>query len=102
MVSLASAAAAYANAAAQTRGPGLEPRSQATGQSFTDLVKDAVGEARDALQQGEKLSMSAAAGKADLTQVVTAVTNADVALQAVVAVRDKVIQAYQSVLSMPL
>jgi len=34
--------------------------------------------------------------------VVTAVTNAEVTLQTVVAVRDKVISAYQDILRMPV
>ena len=46
--------------------------------------------------------MKAVAGKADMTQVVTAVSNAEVTLQAAVAVRDKVIQAYLDVIRMPI
>lgn len=41
-------------------------------------------------------------GAADLTDVVTAVGKAELTLQTVVAVRDKVIQAYQEVLRMPI
>ena len=41
-------------------------------------------------------------GKPDMAQVVTAVSNAEVTLQAAVAVRDKVIQAYQDVIRMPI
>jgi len=36
-------------------------------------------------------------GKADLTAVTQAVNNAEIALQAVLAVRDKVISAYQDI-----
>src|SRR5579883_2180254 len=97
MVSIASAAAAYANAAAKGQGPGMAPR-QAGGESFADLVKDAVGEAKQTLQEGEHATLAAASGKADLTQVALAVTNADAALQTVIAVRDKVISAYQDIL----
>ena len=46
--------------------------------------------------------MQGAAGKADLGQVVTAVSNAEVTLQAAVAVRDKVIQAYMDIIRMPI
>jgi flagellar hook-basal body complex protein FliE len=103
MVSIASAAAAYANAASRGQGPGLAPRTDTSGGDFAGLVKDALVSAKDTIKQGEQLSLDAAAGRAtDMTQVVTAVTNAEVALQTVVAVRDKVIQAYQDVLRMPL
>ena len=48
--------------------------------------------------------MSAAAiqNKADLTEVVTAITNAEVTLQTVVAVRDRMISAYQQIMRMPI
>jgi flagellar hook-basal body complex protein FliE len=46
--------------------------------------------------------MQALAGQADLTDVVIAVTNAEVTLQTVVAIRDRVIQAYQEIIRMPL
>jgi flagellar hook-basal body complex protein FliE len=45
-------------------------------------------------------SMQAVAGNGDLNSVVAAVTNADVTLQTVVAVRDKVVSAYQEILHM--
>ena len=54
------------------------------------------------MRGGEKAALSAAVGKPDLTQVVTAVSNAEVTLQAAVAVRDKVIQAYLDVIRMPI
>jgi flagellar hook-basal body complex protein FliE len=37
-----------------------------------------------------------------VTDVVTAVTNAEVALDTVVAVRDRVISAYQEIMRMPI
>ena len=48
------------------------------------------------------MSVAAAAGKADIVDVVSSVTNAEVTLQAVVAVRDKVIEAYQDIMKMPI
>ena len=41
-------------------------------------------------------------GTADLGQVVTAVASAELSLQTVVAVRDKVLEAYNEVLKMPV
>ena len=102
MVLIAGAAAAYANSAARAQGPGLSAPVTQGGSSFGALVKDALGSAGDALKAGEQQTLEAVAGKADLNQVVAAVSNADMALQAVVAVGDKVIQAYQSVMSMPM
>jgi len=72
------------------------------GQSFTDLVKDNLSQAVDASKQSEKMSLLALQGKADLREVVNAVANAETALQTVVAVRDKVLNAYQEILKMSI
>src|SRR5437899_1784253 len=58
--------------------------------------------AHPAANAGEAASLNAVTGKADMSEVVTAVTNAEVALQTVTAVRDRVIQAYQDILRMPI
>ena len=44
----------------------------------------------------------AAAGKANIVDVVTAVSETEVAIDAVVAVRDKVIAAYEEIMRMPI
>lgn len=54
------------------------------------------------LRGGEQMTARAALGKADLTDVITAVTNAEVTLQTVTTVRDKVVSAYQEILRMPI
>jgi len=72
------------------------------GQSFTDLVKDNLSQAVDASKESEKMSLLALQGKADLREVVNAVANAETALQTVVAVRDKVLNAYQEILKMSI
>jgi flagellar hook-basal body complex protein FliE len=43
-----------------------------------------------------------AAGKANMVDVVTAVSETEVAIDAVVAVRDKIIAAYQDIMKMPI
>jgi flagellar hook-basal body complex protein FliE len=99
-VSFASAAAAYTSAAKKAAAPGLEAPGKADG--FGDLVKQAAQGTVDSLKQGEAATMQAIAGKADIGQVVTAVSNAEVTLQTAVAVRDKVIQAYLDIIRMPI
>ena len=66
------------------------------------VLSDVVNSTVQSLQQSEKMSVAAAAGKADIVDVVSSVTNAEVTLQAVVAVRDKVIEAYQDIMKMPI
>jgi flagellar hook-basal body complex protein FliE len=48
------------------------------------------------------MSAKAVTGEADLTDVVTAVTNAELTLQTVVSVRDRLISAYQEIMRMPI
>lgn len=95
------AAAAYASAA--TRGLNAPAKAGAAGgPSFGDVLESAVNQSIETLHKGEELTAKGVLGKADLTDVVGAVTNAEVTLQAVVNVRDKVISAYQEILRMPI
>jgi flagellar hook-basal body complex protein FliE len=99
-VNFSNAIAAYANAG-KAQAPGLSGADGA-GSSFGDLVKTATEGTIDALHKGEQATMQAATGKADLIQVTQAVNDAEVALQTVTAVRDKIVQAYQSIIQMPI
>ena len=73
-----------------------------SGMDFASLLKDGVKSAIDSSRKSEELSKQAIAGKADIRDVVAAVNNADLTLQTVVAVRDKVIGAYNDILKMPI
>jgi flagellar hook-basal body complex protein FliE len=99
-INVTNAAAAYANAGRMATGTGMAPRE--AGGGFADLLKKSAEGVIDTLQKGEQATLQAVAGKADLTEVTAAVSNAEAALQTVVAVRDRVIQAYQDILRMPI
>ena len=45
---------------------------------------------------------AAVSGKGNIVDVVTAVSETEVAIDAVVAVRDRVIQAYDDIMKMPI
>lgn len=68
------------------------------GQFLTDALKDSI----DTMKQGEKMAGAGVAGKADIVDVVNAVNQAELTLDTVVAVRDKVVAAYQSIMNMPI
>lgn len=72
------------------------------GGGFGDLVREGLKSTVDAARGAEQISAKAAIGKADVTDIVTAVTNAEVALDTVMSVRDKVISAYQEIMRMPI
>ncbi|HET8726038.1 MAG TPA: flagellar hook-basal body complex protein FliE [Alphaproteobacteria bacterium] len=99
---LTDALSAYANAATRGVGPGLEARDSAPGAAFGEMVRELATDAIDAGRQGEQTSREALVDRADLTEVVMAVSNAEVSLQTVVAIRDKVIEAYQEIIRMPI
>ncbi|MEQ8604417.1 MAG: flagellar hook-basal body complex protein FliE [Marivibrio sp.] len=104
------AAAAYRNAAVgQPLGlaPGTAPtpiggEEAGPGSRFVDMVRTAAQDAIDANRNAEQLGMDAVAGKASVQEVVTAVSEAEATLQTVVAVRDRIISAYQEILRMPI
>ena len=48
------------------------------------------------------MAASQVAGKANIVDVVNAVNAAEITLDTVVAVRDKVVAAYQSIMNMPI
>jgi flagellar hook-basal body complex protein FliE len=100
-VNLSSALAAYRNAANGVQKAGLDA-PKTSGGDFSGLVKEAINSSAAAIAKGEAVSVKAIAGKAELTDVVTAVTSAELTLQTVVAVRDRVIQAYQEIVRMPI
>jgi len=102
------AAAAYRNAvqaaASALNGGGMEPRDTGSedGSAFMEMVKSAAGQAVQANRDAEAMSLKAVAGEAELSEVVTAVANAETALQTVVTVRDRIISAYQEIMRMPI
>ena len=81
--------------AAPTAGGGATP-------AFESFLKNEVETAAKDLRASETQSVQALAGKADLQQVVEAVTQAELSLQKVTAVRDRVISAYQEIMRMPV
>jgi len=69
---------------------------------FGALIKEAATESLDVLRAGEKASAEAVIGTADLTDVVEAISSAEMTLQTVVAVRDRMLSAYQEIMRMPI
>ena len=92
--------AQQALSAYQSVDSGSTPSS---GSDFASLLSQSLKGAVQTGQQAETQAASAVSGSsADLTQVVTAVSRAELALQTTVAVRDRVLQAYQDIIKMPI
>ena len=100
-------AGAYAAVQAQankriTSAGGVGGSSEAGGAGFADMLtkvmSDTVGQSRAA----EAAMTAQVQGKAELIDVVTAISSAEASLETVIAVRDQVIAAYQEILRMPI
>ena len=74
----------------------------ANGSSFADMLAEAGTGAIESGVASEQVSLDAVTGDAGLADIVTAVSNAEATLETVVAVRDRVIQAYQDIIKMPI
>jgi flagellar hook-basal body complex protein FliE len=72
----------------------------ASGGSFGSVLQGAMNGLTELGRDADAKSVQAMSGSGNLTDVVMAVSKAEMALQASVAVRDKVISAYQDIMRM--
>ena len=102
MVSPMLAARAYQ--AVQNGGarPPAGAASPSEGPDFGQLVSQAMGDVVSSSRTAEAKMTAHSQGKADLVDVVTSISSAQSSLETMMAVRDQVIQAYQSILNMPI
>ena len=95
------AAAAYrANMAA----PSATPAAMGGGESasFGEALSRAVQNAVNTSREAEVASARGLMGQGSVTDLVVAVGRAELTLQTAVAVRDRVVSAYQEVMRMPI
>jgi flagellar hook-basal body complex protein FliE len=95
---------AYAAIAKIATGAGA-PAGAAPGgavSSFGDVLKSAVAELGRTTQAADSSMTSMATGKANVVDVVTAVAETEVAIEALVSIRDRVIQSYEEIMRMPI
>lgn len=105
MITALTAAKAYA----QTQGTsgisgGLSSGggAQAIGAGFSDMLKGVMEGVTQSSRAAETQMAAQVQGKAELIDVVTAVSAAEASLETVMAVRDQVISAYQEIMRMPI
>ena len=96
----AQAASIYSNSA---KNAGAQSVAQPNnGPSFGAILRETAESAIGTLHEGERMSARAVIGHADLNDVVQAVTAAEMTLETITAVRDRMINAYQEILRMPI
>jgi len=72
------------------------------GANFGGMVEKAVTDTATALRGAEHASIKQVAGKGDMIDVVTAIGAAESALHTVVAVRDRMVSAYNDIMRMQI
>ena len=103
MITALAATKAY-GAAQKTMGvdPGLGGASIAPGGGFGDILKSAMSDVMKTTKTAESQMAAQVHGKAELVDVVTAISGAESSLETVMAIRDQVINAYQEIMRMPI
>jgi flagellar hook-basal body complex protein FliE len=98
------AAQAYASLARIGDPAGLAKSASegSAGPSFGAVLKEAVGALNAAARNSDSQTQAMVAGKANIVDVVTAVAETEVTIDALVSVRDKVIAAYEEIMKMPI
>lgn len=92
--------AAQATAAAAT-GPGAAAGAGAvSGDSFATLLGGAIDQANGVQQTATNLALQGATGQASIADVTVASTEAELDMQLITSVRDKAVDALNSIMSM--
>jgi flagellar hook-basal body complex protein FliE len=95
------AANAYASAA-RLFSPNGGQRPAGQGNGFGDMLSNALQSLDRTTRATDQRTTAMAAGRADLIDVVTAVAETEVAIESLVAVRDRVVQSYEEIMRMQI
>jgi flagellar hook-basal body complex protein FliE len=104
MMTALAAAKAYATA---QKAMAVDPSAMGSeaispGGGFGDILKSAMSDVMKSSKNAETQMVNQVQGKAQLVDVVTAVSSAESSLETVMAIRDQVISAYQEIMRMPI
>jgi flagellar hook-basal body complex protein FliE len=100
-------AAAYNNAS-KLIAEGSKPPSLGVsgdvgqGSDFGKLLSQSIQGVVDSGKASDKMSLDLVNGKANVVDVVTAISQTEIAMESMVAIRDKVISAYEEIMRMPI
>jgi flagellar hook-basal body complex protein FliE len=102
------ATAAYGNASRlinQAAKPNTDLTAVATpggGNSFADILAQQVQGVVDSGKTSDAMAIDMVNGKANVVDMVTALSETEIAIQSMVTVRDRVISAYEEIMRMPI
>ncbi len=79
------------------------PASKPGSPSFGEILERAYGTLNEQLNEADRLALALAAGEdVDLHQVMVALETASIGLQAALQIRNRALEAYREVMSMPI
>ncbi|MBB4051482.1 flagellar hook-basal body complex protein FliE [Devosia subaequoris] len=101
------ATAAYSNASRlinQAAKPqaDLTATAPAAGGNFADLLAQNVQGVVDQGKVSDQMALDMVSGKANVVDMVTALSETEMAIESMVTLRDKVISAYEEIMRMPI
>ena len=96
-----SAITAIGNAIGSTSG-GADPKSSNTGASFADALKQLVDGAETSGEQANTAVSGMLDKSVDVHDAMIALQRAEMSLQLAVQIRNKLVQAYQDIMRMPV
>src|SRR5687768_13847725 len=105
MTTPSAAAGAYASLARlanPSANLGRAVDEASAGASFGELLRSAASSLLDAGRKTDAQTHAMASGKGNVVDVVTAVAETEVAVETMVAVRDRMISAYEEIMRMPI
>lgn len=70
--------------------------------NFSNTIKDVVAKTADPLRNADEMVAKSLMKQADISDVVSAVTQAELMLQTIVNIRDRLVSAHQEILRMPI
>ncbi|MFP9137973.1 flagellar hook-basal body complex protein FliE [Devosia sp. XGJD_8] len=102
------ATAAYGNASRlinQAAKPNTDLTALATpsgGGSFADILAQQVQGVVDSGRASDAMAVDMVNGKANVVDMVTALSETEIAIESMVTIRDRVISAYEEIMRMPI
>lgn len=82
------------------QGPGNADAAKA--ETFNDMLRAAAAQSVESVRAGDQVSTAGLTGEASIQQVVEATMDMESTVRVSVAVRDKIVEAYQEIMRMPI
>jgi flagellar hook-basal body complex protein FliE len=95
-------AGAYQNIDKMLVGNSGDTKSVSAQSTFSDFVSNAVSNTETVMKKSETATIGGLLGNVPLDEMALAITEAETSLKAMMAIRDRVINAYQEIIKMPI